>query len=49
MRVIMWFNLLCCIWMAFCFYMNWDGWLQVCIIVPNMIGWTVLQWLVERP
>lgn len=41
MRGVMIINLICMIWMAICFYFNWEPWLQVAILVPNMIGWTL--------
>ncbi len=40
MKTVMGFNVLCILWLALCFYMNWEPWIQFAIIVPNMIGWT---------
>lgn len=36
-------NFVSIIWLAVCFYFDWEPWLQVFILIPNMIAWTVVS------
>lgn len=47
MKFIMMFNALCIAWLALCYYQDWEFLMNLGIIAPNMVAWTVVVWLTE--